>query len=192
MNITINEHTKDSLKFTIVGANHTFANTLRRIMIADVETWAIEDVQIENNTTILPDEMIGHRLGLLPLTSSFEPTVETVKLTLDITATDNLETWRSELLTSNDNNIVSAIDGIIIVKVVKGQQLKLTAIAKKNCGYEHAKWSPVSTCFFVNTDKGIVFNIETTGSLDPVEVVNRAIVIMRNKFTNCLEKATFI
>ena len=97
MNVHIKEQTKDFLKFVITGTNHTFANTLRRIIIADVETWAIEDVQIEKNTTILPDEMIAHRLGLIPLSSSIEPDVEEVELLLDLKA-DGPEIWTSEML----------------------------------------------------------------------------------------------
>jgi len=43
------------------------ANTLRRIMIAEVPTMAIEHVYIVNNTSIIQDEVLSHRLGLVPL-----------------------------------------------------------------------------------------------------------------------------
>lgn len=38
--------------------------------------------------------------------------------------------------------------GISIVKLRKGQRLKLKCIAKKGIGIEHAKWSPVSTAVY--------------------------------------------
>lgn len=48
-------------------ARMQIANTLRRIMIAEIPTMAIEHVYIVNNTSIIQDEVLAHRLGLIPL-----------------------------------------------------------------------------------------------------------------------------
>ncbi len=187
MYVKIVENTEDEIKFMVVGMELSMVNALRRVMTSDVPTWAIELVQFEENTTVLPDEFIAHRLGLFPLTSSTDPETEEVQFTLDLTATEDLEEWTSESLKSDSENVVSAIDGIPIVKVARGQRLKLTAIAKKGTGFQHSKWSPVSTCFFEKIPEGFLFHVETTGSLDPIEVVQRATSILSEKLKGCMK-----
>ena len=59
----------NSLRFQLSNSSIAFANALRRVMIAEVPTFAIEHVQYNQNTSPLPDEFIAHRLGLIPLVS---------------------------------------------------------------------------------------------------------------------------
>lgn len=59
----------DNLSFVLSGTDLSMANSLRRTMIAEVPTLAIETVYITENTTCLNDEFIAHRLGLIPLSS---------------------------------------------------------------------------------------------------------------------------
>mmetsp|Transcript_24885 Transcript_24885/g.68929 ORF Transcript_24885/g.68929 Transcript_24885/m.68929 type:complete len:357 (+) Transcript_24885:90-1160(+) len=55
------------IKFVLSETDCSMANTLRRIMIAEVPTLAIDLVEFHENTTVLNDEYIAHRLGLIPL-----------------------------------------------------------------------------------------------------------------------------
>ena len=54
------------LSFIIKDSTPAFANTLRRIMIEEVPTMAIEEIEFRKNNSILYDEIIAHRLGLTP------------------------------------------------------------------------------------------------------------------------------
>ncbi|PFH51490.1 hypothetical protein AMATHDRAFT_80217 [Amanita thiersii Skay4041] len=61
---------KDRVNFVLENVNLAFANSVRRVVMADIPTVAIDIVEIETNTTVLPDEFIAHRLGMIPLIST--------------------------------------------------------------------------------------------------------------------------
>eukprot|EP01041_Mallomonas_annulata_P010753 gene10753-22467_t len=67
--IKVTKLREDYLEFELSDTDISMANSLRRIMIAEVPTLAIELVEFEINTTCLQDEFIAHRLGLIPLRS---------------------------------------------------------------------------------------------------------------------------
>lgn len=69
-NLIIEEHREDFIKFRLQNTSWAYANSLRRTIIAEVPTMAIEFVKILENTSPLHDEFIAHRLGLLPLISN--------------------------------------------------------------------------------------------------------------------------
>ena len=51
----------------MVGVDASIANALRRVLLAEVPSMAIEKVFINNNTSIIQDEVLAHRLGLVPI-----------------------------------------------------------------------------------------------------------------------------
>jgi DNA-directed RNA polymerase I and III subunit RPAC1 len=55
------------LTFSLVGVDTSIANAFRRILLAEVPTLAMENVFIMQNTSIIQDEVLAHRLGLIPL-----------------------------------------------------------------------------------------------------------------------------
>lgn len=61
------EDNGNELVFEMIGCDTSFANALRRILLAEVPTVAIENVYMWNNTSIIHDEVLAHRLGLIPL-----------------------------------------------------------------------------------------------------------------------------
>ncbi|GFR47339.1 hypothetical protein Agub_g9033 [Astrephomene gubernaculifera] len=65
--IVINKLDKEVMEFDLIGVDPAIANALRRILIAEVPTVAIEHVFVVNNTSIVQDEVLAHRLGLVPL-----------------------------------------------------------------------------------------------------------------------------
>lgn len=59
--------TEDDMEFDMIGIDAAIANAFRRILIAELPTMAIEKVLIANNTSVVQDEVLAHRLGLIPI-----------------------------------------------------------------------------------------------------------------------------
>lgn len=141
--------------FLIKGSTPTFVNVLRRLIISEVPTMAIEDVEFRKNSSILYDEMLAHRLGLIPLNTDLKTynlpqeckckgegcASCTLKLTLKVTARNDQVVTADELK-SKDPECDPVYKEMPIVKLLKGQQLELEATAKLGKGKEHMKWSP--------------------------------------------------
>ena len=152
----------DSLaRFTLSGASPAFANAFRRARIGEVPTLAIEDVRIYDNTSALFDEMLAHRLGLIPIKTDLLTYTTQEKCTCGgagcpgctVTFTLSVEgprTVSSSDLIPQDPKAVPVYDNVPIVKLIKGQKLVLEAKAVLNTGRAHAKWQPTLVCGYKN------------------------------------------
>ncbi|MFW6450080.1 MAG: DNA-directed RNA polymerase subunit D [Nanoarchaeota archaeon] len=143
----------DYLKFMLGGSTPGYANTLRRLVVNRARTLAIEDVEIKTNNSSLYDEVLAHRLGLLPLKTDLSSYNEKdkcscngagcaqceVKLTLKGKGPGTL--YASELK-SQDPKIVPVYPETPIVKLQKEQEVELVATAVVGKGKDHAKWAP--------------------------------------------------
>lgn len=67
LKINIIKRSDFELEFDLIGQTPALANAYRRIMLSEVPTMAIEKVYIYNNTSIIQDEILAHRIGLIPL-----------------------------------------------------------------------------------------------------------------------------
>ncbi|CAK5275833.1 unnamed protein product [Mycena citricolor] len=67
LTVKIQRASARSIDFDLVGVDASIANAFRRILIAEVPTLAVENVYVYNNTTVIVDEVLAHRIGLVPL-----------------------------------------------------------------------------------------------------------------------------
>lgn len=65
--VEVKRITDEDMEFDMIGIDPAVANAFRRILIAEVPTMAIERVYIANNTSLVQDEVLAHRLGLIPI-----------------------------------------------------------------------------------------------------------------------------
>lgn len=55
------------MEFDMIGVHPALANAYRRLMLSEVPSMAFEKIYIYNNTSIIQDEVLAHRLGLIPI-----------------------------------------------------------------------------------------------------------------------------
>ncbi|XP_075060597.1 DNA-directed RNA polymerases I and III subunit RPAC1 [Mixophyes fleayi] len=84
----------DLLEFDMIGIDASFANAFRRILLAEVPTMATEKVFVYKNTSIIQDEILAHRLGLIPIRA--DPRLFEYRSTEDAEGTE-IDTLQFEL-----------------------------------------------------------------------------------------------
>ena len=180
------ENNKMSVK--LKGIPLQYANALRRICLNGVPVFAVDTVDIIENSSVLPDEGLAHRLGLIPLRTDLsrfnEPSKcecqsETgcsnckVMLVLDSGDSDVTRTVLSSELSSEDDTIKPISDKIPIVQLAPGQRIKVECYARLGRGTEHAKWNSSNISILTDTDKEgeSTLTVESTGALDPEQII---------------------
>jgi DNA-directed RNA polymerase subunit D len=181
---------KDSQKIAIKlkGIPLQYANALRRVCLNGVPVFAIDTVDIIENTSVLPDEGLAHRLGLIPLKTDLSRFNEPSKcdcqsesgcsnckilLVLDSDESQVTRTVLSNELLSEDDTVKPVSNKIPIVQLAPGQKIKVECYARLGRGTEHAKWnsSNISTLTDTSKDNEKILTVESTGALNPEQIV---------------------
>lgn len=175
---------RQTVKFTLSPTDVAYANTLRRVILTEVETVAFRsailengstsDVTIEKNSTPMSNEMLAHRIGLLPIfvTNPLEwkPETYTFKLNVVNDKSDPLDVTASDIQVFKDRGAEEEplpipsgeffrLDPISqatpLLAVLKGrvtnqepEVLSFKAKATVGTGRENAAFIPVSQCAY--------------------------------------------
>lgn len=202
MQISLIEKKPEKITFSLKGVNLAFANALRRAAMDEVPTMAIEDVEFTKNNSILYDEIIAHRLGLVPLKTDLKSynlpekcackEAGCAKCQLKITLkAKSAGTIKSFDIKTKDPKVIPINKDIPIVKLLKGQDLELTGTAILGKGKIHAKWSPCLATYRYNSEitiKKEPKNPEEIAQSCPLrifEVKNSKLTINKEKAMNC-------
>ena len=178
MSLQIINQDEQKISVKLQGIPLQYANALRRICLNGVPIFAIDTVDILENSSIIADEGIAHRLGLIPLKTEFSAIEsnnesDRILLTLDSGHTDETRTVFSDEIKSNDSFVKPISDKIPIVTLAPDQKIRIEAHAKLGRGTEHAKWnsSNIATLTDTNKDDERILTVETTGALEPKHII---------------------
>jgi len=191
MKVKILEKNDKEIKFSVEGITAGFANALRRIMMTEVPTMAIEWVDFKKNDSVLPDEVLANRLGQIPLTfekKSYDLHAECkcgdkgcsrcqVELVLKKKGPGVVY---SGDLKSKAKDVAPVFEKIPIVELFEDDELQFEAIAQLGFGKDHAKWQAAIVGYKYDKDV-FIFNVESVSGLSADEVVTAAAEILEKK-----------
>ena len=192
------EDTGSSVTFQLEGVDRSYANAVRRFCISEVPSMAIDDVVILENSSVLYDEILAHRLGMVPIKTDLERYNLPeecdcgnplgchkcrVLFVLDAKGKERVSTVHSGDLVSEDREIRPVSETIPLVKLALGQSVKLEAYARLGKGKEHAKWQPCTVAVLTDGKTEGTFNlmVESAGGLPAGKIVLKAIELLEKK-----------
>ena len=147
------ERKKNKLQFLMKGSDEIFANTIRRLIAEEVPTLAVEDLEIKENSSALYDEMLGLRLGLLPIKTDLKSYhfksgcscqgEGCARCELKITLKANKKGYvYAQEAESADPKCIFVQEMMPITKLLPKQKLDIQMTAVLGRGKDHTKWIP--------------------------------------------------
>lgn len=183
------------MKFSVDGVKPSFASALRRIMIGEIPTMAIEFVDFKKNDSALTDEIVANRMGMIPLTFDEKTYNLPSECKCEGKGCSNCQvtlvlkkkgpgTVYSGDMKSTDKGVRPVHDKIPITELGENQEIQLDAIAQLGRGKDHAKWQGAVVGYKTEENKkdNFVFNVESISGIEVDEVVSRSADLLEKKF----------
>ncbi|MCD6483239.1 MAG: DNA-directed RNA polymerase subunit D [Candidatus Aenigmarchaeota archaeon] len=171
MEVEVLERANEKLKLHIKDVTPGTMAILRRVILSEIPTMAIEWVDFIKNDSIMPDEVLANRLGQIPLT--FDPKAYKLPEECKCEGKDFCPECQVKLylkktgpcvvysgdLKSTDETVKPVYNNIPIIELMKGEELEFEAIAQLGRGKDHAKWQAGILAFYnvakIHLKKGI-------------------------------------
>lgn len=196
--VKVLEDSGNSVTLQLEGVDRSYANAVRRFCLSEVPSMAIDDVVILENSSVLYDEILAHRLGMVPIKTDLERYILPEKcdcgsplgchkcrvlFVLDAKGKDKVSTVYSGDLVSEDRDIRPISETIPLVKLAASQTVKLEAYARLGRGKEHAKWQPSVVSVLTDGKAEGIFNltVESAGGMPARKIVLKAIELIEDK-----------
>ena len=156
------------------------ANSLRRALLSDIETYAPYEIKVIENTSCQTDEYIAHRIGMIPFvpTKFFSEDNKTMKLHVS----DRLV--NADDICSDNPPFETCMKNAPIIKLIKGQTLNIEVFFNTGTAERHARYSPVAAVGFEITPFGIDFQFTSINGEPPTVHLRQALVTMQNRLNS--------
>jgi len=164
------------------------ANSLRRAAIFKVPTLAIEDVYFTENSSVLYDEQIAIRLGLIPLKTSAKLSLHNEcackgkgckKCQIKV----ELKEKGPKMVLAKDLKITGAevvYPEMPIAWLEATHEIDLKASAAMGLGEEHAKWN-TGWAYYKTEGTKFIFTLESWGQLKPKDILKQAAGVVKKE-----------
>lgn len=195
MDVKVLSHKGPEMRFSVDGIKPSFASALRRIMISEIPTMAVEFVDFKKNDSALTDEVVANRLGMVPLT--FDKKAYNLpseckcegkgcsrcQVKLVIKKKGPGVVYSGDIKTT-DEGVKPVYDKIPITELFEGQNIQLEATAQLGTGKDHAKWQGAVVGYKLEDGKkdNFVFNVESISGIEVDDLVVRSAELLESKF----------
>ena len=190
MSLEIVNENEQKISVKIKGVPIQYANALRRICLNGVPIYAVESIDVLENSSVLADEGVAHRVGLIPIKTDLSASKDgneedKIILTLDSGVSDETRTILSGELKSQDASIIPTSNDIPIVTLAPGQSIKFEAHVRLGKGTEHARWNSANIVTLTDTEKDDekILTVESTGALDPKHIILSSVEQLSTKLS---------
>jgi len=190
LSLEITNENEQKVSVKIKGVPLQYVNALRRICLNGVPIYAVESIDVLENSSVLADEGVAHRIGLIPLKTDLSASKDgnendKIMLTLDSGITDETRTILSGELKSQDDTVVPTSNNIPIVTLAPGQSIKFEAYARLGKGTEHARWNSANIATLTETEKDDekILTVESTGALNPKHIILSSVEQLSSKLS---------
>ncbi len=136
MNITLLSTTDSKAQFMIEDVDVGVVNALRRVLLSEIPLYAVDHLIVYENTSILYDEVLAHRIGLVPLHT---PPGVTREVTLSIEKEGPGIVYSQDMI-SEDDLVKPTVGEIPIAKLGENQKISVNCIATVGTAQDHAKY----------------------------------------------------
>lgn len=208
MDVTVLSNEDNKTTLLLEKTEPSVANALRRTLLAEIPVMAVDSVTFYENTSVMPDEYIAHRISMIPLKTDYKTykmpseccggNCASCSVNLTIDEAGPKMVYSSDMKTS-DSRIKPVSGKIPIIELAAGQRLRIESKAILGRGEDHAKWKfGLASYKYVpelQKDNRKIKNAKAIAAVCPtqaLQVKNDKLELDPEKCTECLECVKFV